>query len=295
MNKSLVYGHLAVFIAMVIYGANYVISKEVTPGFIKPFGLVVFRVATALVLFWLVAFIWVREKMEKKDILRCALLALLGVAINQMLFLKGLSMTLPINASIMMITTPILVVVLGFLFRREKAGGIRLTGIALGFIGAFLVINTGGSSGNGNYRASVWGDVFILINALSWGMYLIFVKPLMAKYHTITIVKWVFLFGIIYVTPFGITECMEVQWEKFDKVVWFNFIYILLFTTVMAYILNTYALKTLSPSVVSAYIYLQPFLAALFGVMWGMDVLTLEKVIYAVIVFTGVYLAGRGQ
>src|SRR5687767_12298116 len=184
---------------MVIYGANYVISKEVTPNYIKPFGLVVFRVASALVLFWLVALIWVREKMEKKDILHCALLALLGVAINQMLFLKGLSMTLPINASIMMITTPILVVVLGFLLRREKASGIRILGIALGFIGAFLVINTGGA-GSGNYKASVWGDIFILVNALSWGMYLIYVKPLMQKYHTITIVKWVFLFGLIYVT-----------------------------------------------------------------------------------------------
>ncbi|MFI5204246.1 MAG: EamA family transporter, partial [Flavobacteriales bacterium] len=121
-----------------------------------------------------------------------------------------------------------------------------------------------------------------------------FVKPLMIKYHTITIVKWVFLFGLVYVTPFGLQECMEVQWEKFDNTVWFNFIYILILTTFFAYILNTYALKALSPSVVSAYIYLQPFLAAVFGVMWGMDVLTLEKVIYSVIVFVGVYLAGRG-
>lgn len=280
---------------MVIYGANYVISKEVTPFHIKPFGLVVFRVASALVLFWLVALIWVRERMEKKDILYCALLAALGVAINQMLFLKGLSMTLPINASIMMITTPILVVVLGFLFKREKASPLRLLGIGLGFLGAILFINIGATSSSGNYKASVWGDVFILINALSWGMYLIFVKPLMQKYHTITIVKWVFLFGLIYVLPFGFNQCMEVEWQKFDGTVWFNFIYILILTTFVAYILNTYALKSLSASVVSAYIYLQPFLAALFGVLWGMEILTLEKIIYALIVFVGVYLAGRGN
>jgi drug/metabolite transporter (DMT)-like permease len=279
---------------MVIYGANYVISKEVTPYHIKPFGLVVFRVASALLLFWLVALIWVRQRMEKKDILRCAFLALLGVAINQMLFLKGLSMTLPINASIMMITTPILVVVLGFLFKREKANKVRLLGIGLGFLGAILFINIGSAAVSGNYVASAWGDVFILINALSWGMYLIFVKPLMQKYHTITIVRWVFLFGLIYVTPFGIQECLEVNWQKFDGIVWFNFIYILIFTTFVAYIFNTYALKALSASVVSAYIYLQPFLAALFGVIWGMEILTLEKIIYALIVFIGVYLAGKG-
>lgn len=293
MKDKVLLGHIAVFIAMVIYGANYAISKEVTPEFVKPFGLVVYRAIGALALFWIVSLIWVRERMHKADILKCAGLAVVGVAINQMLFVKGLSMTLPINAAIMMITSPILVVVLGFILGKEKASWLRIAGILIGFVGAFLFITSGGPA-IGKYKADSWGDIFILINALSWGTYLIYARPMMARYHTITIMKWTFLFGLIYVFPFGYSEFVEVEWKDFNGQIWFDLLYIIFGTTFFAYLLNTYALKSLSSSVVSAYIYLQPFLAALFGVLWGMDQLSLEKVLYSCIVFVGVYLTGRG-
>ena len=276
--------------AMIIYGANYVISKKVTPEFVMPFGLVWFRVACALVLFYIVSALFVREKMETRDIWRCALLAVFGVTINQMLFLKGLSITSPINASLMMITTPILVLLLMAVIGKERPTTLKIAGLLLGFSGATLVITSGEVvtvKGNGS---SLPGDILILCNALSWGLYLIYVKPLMKKYHTITIVKWVFFFGLIYVTPFSWNEIQQVPWEKFSTQTWWFFAYILIVTTFLAYIFNTYALKNLSPQIVSAYIYLQPFLAAVFGLMWGMDTLSTEKVLYSLLIFAGVYL-----
>lgn len=290
LNKS-VLAHLSVFGAMVIYGANYVIMKKITPEYVHSFGLVVYRVMGALLLFVL-AGMFVREKMERKDIWMCAILALFGVAFNQMLFIKGLSITSPINAAIMMLTSPLLVIIVALILKKEKASWFKLLGIGVGFLGALMVIVYGSAFKKG-FESNWHGDLMILLNALSWGIYLIYVKPLMLKYNTITVVKWVFLFGAVYTFPFGIQQAMEVNFDVFTPSVWFNFLYVIIATTFLAYLLNTYALKNLSSSVVSAYIYMQPFLAACFGLMFGMDSLSWERVVGALIVFVGVYMVSK--
>ncbi len=287
MKKSTL-AHLAVFIAMVIYGANYVIMKKVTPNFVEPFGLVVYRAVIACIMFFVTG-IFIREKISRQDILKIALLGVFGVLGNQILFIKGLSLTSPINAAIMMLTSPILVVVLAMVFKREKTDALKIIGIILGMLGAILVILKGTTTAK-SFSSNPTGDMLILINALSWGLYLIFAKPLMAKYHTITVVKWVFLFGSLYTIPLGYTQASKVEFNSFDSETWFNFLYVIIATTYLAYLLNTYSLKVLSSSVVSAYIYLQPVLAAVFGLMYGIDQLSLWCVIGALIVFAGVYM-----
>lgn len=272
---------------MLIYGANYVIMKKVTPEPILPFALVVFRVVGALALFIISGF-FISEKLPKKDILLCAVLAFFGVAANQVLFVNGLSITSPINAAILMLTSPLLVLIISILLKKEKGSLLKYAGVIIGFIGAIIVIMFGTISNE--FKSNWRGDLMILFNALSWGIFLIYSKPLMVKYHTITVMKWVFLFGAIYTVPLGIQQVSIIDFNQFSSAVWFNLFYVVVATTFLAYLLNTHALKQLSSSVVSAYIYTQPFLAACFGLMFGMDQLNFMRILGAIVVFVGVYM-----
>src|ERR1035437_7680285 len=287
MNKTL-QAHIALFIAQVLYAASFPIAKIVMET-IPYTALVVLRVSGAVILFWVSSLI-INEKVERKDFFRLFLLGICGVAINQSLFLKGLHLTSPINAAIMMITTPILVLIIASLLIKERITMLKLSGIIVGFSGAaFLVYqNLSGV----HKESSFLGDVYIFINAISWGTFLVLVKPLMKKYHTITILKWTFLFALPMIFPFGINDALTVDWSNLSMKIFLFIGFVIVFTTFVAYLLNTLAMKELSPSIVSAYIYFQPLLTAFITIyIFKNDELTWEKATSALLIFIGVYLA----
>ncbi len=291
MNKK-IQAHIALLIANLIYGANYSIAKVVMPNYVEPFAFVLIRVSGAVILFWIISILFVNEKTDKKDLPRLALLGLCGVAINQLLFLKGLSLTTPINASIIMVSNPIVVLLIAAIFLKEKISLTKTIGISIGITGALLLLLFNKKFSFGS--ETIAGDIMVLINSLSWGIYLVLVKPLMKKYNTFTIVKWVFLFGFIYVLPFGFNEMKLVKWNEMPSLVYWDIAFVVLGTTFFAYLLNTYALRALSPSIVSIYIYLQPFLATLIAIYYYRnDELDLRKIISAILIIIGVYLVSR--
>jgi drug/metabolite transporter (DMT)-like permease len=228
MNKVL-QAHLALIIVNLIYGANYSIAKEVMPTYVHPFGFVLMRVGGALILFWIVSALFIREKVDKKDLPRMALLALFGVACNQLLFLKGLSITTPINASIIMISNPIVVLLIAAAVLKERVSVKKLFGIGFGISGALLLLLFNKSFSFGSETIS--GDIMILVNSISWACYVVLVKPLMAKYNTFTIVKWVFLFGFFYVLPFGYNEFKAVNFSSLPGNVWRDIVFVVVGTT----------------------------------------------------------------
>jgi drug/metabolite transporter (DMT)-like permease len=291
VNKT-VAAHLSLLASMIIYAAGFTFIKEVTPAHIAPHGFVALRVLGATPLLW-ISGLFVREKIERKDIKRLALLSLFGVTINQTLFVKGMSLTSSISGAIIMVTSPLLVMIIGAVVLRERITIVRTAGIILGLSGAALLIATSGMS-NGKEDNSL-GDLYIFINAISWGTFLVLVKPLMQKYHTINILKWVFLFGCIILLPLGYTELSEVDWNSFSGHIWFAVSFVVIGVTFIAYILNTLALRTLSPAIVSAYIYLQPVFAAIIALWLGKDSLSGWKIVSAIAIFSGVYLASRPQ
>jgi len=283
--------HLALFGANLIYGLNYTLAKEVMPEYILPYGFIFCRVTGALGLFWLLSALFYKERIEKKDIPRLMICGLFGVSINQLLFFKGLNLSVPINASIIMTTNPILVLILATIIAKEKLTWIKSLGVGLGISGALMIITFQQGFQLGT---STWlGDVLIFINATSYGLYLVIVKPLMKKYKPITIIKWVFLFGYIIVFPMGWNEFTQIQWSEMPTIVIWETVYVVVATTFFAYLFNIYALKVLSPTVASSYIYLQPVLAGLFAVWMGRDHITLLKVLAAVLIFAGVYLVSK--
>ena len=281
--------HIALFIVALLYGGNYSIAKLVLDdNHIQPLGFVVMRALTGLVLFWIIHLTFVQEKVEKKDFPLIILCALFGVAINQMLFFVGLKYTTPINGSLIMTTTPILVLLTSAIIIKEKITFKKMIGITLGAAGAIILISFGKELSF--QQDQLFGDVMIFINAVSYGTYLVIVKKLMTRYHPITVIKWVFTFGFFMVIPFGIGDLKIVQWADFSQTIWLAVAYVLIGVTFLTYLLNALALKIVNPSVVSIYIYLQPLLATFIALMMEKDELNLIKIIAAVLIFLGVYL-----
>ena len=290
MNKRLL-AHLALFAANLIYGINYTVAKEVMPDYIEPLGFILVRVIGAVVLFWLCYALFYYEKVKKGDLLKLAFCGLFGVAINQMLFFEGLNLTTPINAAVIMVSNPILVLLFGIVFATERFSTKKGIGVALGALGAIVLITNGGQLSLN--KEHFCGNIMVFFNASSYAVYLVLVKPLMQKYKPITVISWVFLFGIIFVIPFGWSDFQAIQWATMPSGILWRVAFVVVGTTFLAYLFNIYGLKTLNPSTVSTYIYLQPVLASIVAIIASSDSLDLTKICSTVLIFLGVYLVSH--
>ncbi len=284
--------HFALFFVMLIYGANYTISKEVMPEFISPLGIVMMRVLFGACSFWILhLFFFPSPKVDKKDFKLLLICAFFGAFINQILFFMGLSMTAPINAAVIMLMMPIIVFLGAVLVFKEKVSTLNMIGIGFGCLGAFLIILAGnGSSFN---LSSQFGDILILINACCFGTYLLISQPLVKKYDNIVILKWVFTFGTIYCMPFCMPELLKTNWAVIPAHIYWYIAYILLFVTVFTYLFYSFGLQHLPSTVVGTYVYTQPVIAAIIAIAAGKDELTVIKIAAASLIFFGVYLASK--
>ncbi|MBS1683266.1 MAG: DMT family transporter [Bacteroidetes bacterium] len=292
MSRKVI-AHILLFLVNLFYGANFIVSKQVMPAFILPQAFILIRVGLTVGLFLLVGAFWGQDKIQRKDFPLLFLCSLFGVVINQELFFAGLNITTPINGALIMIMTPILVMLISFFSGHEKLTWQKVIGLILGTAGAFIII-----SGKGlNFSSkTALGDLLILLNASSFAIYLVIVRPLMKKYHPMAIIKWVFLLGLPWVVLFGAKQFSEIQWRNFSPTEWSSVAFVVLFATFCAYLFNIVALREVHSSVVGAYIYLQPILATLISIVLNRDHFTTEKFISAALIFSGVYFvsfAGR--
>ena len=284
---------LAAFGATTIYGMNHTIAKVVMPHYVGPFGFIMLRVVGASILFWSVSLITPKETIERKDFFRIASTSLFGMCINMLMFFKGLQLSTPINSGVIVTLTPIIILILSAFFLNEKLTRFKVLGIILGFIGAILLILYGNSSRVINAPNVSLGNIMLLINATCFGAYLVMVKPLTKKYSTITLMKWMFLLGVIYTFPFTITEFLEVSWNTLPFEAIWRIGFVIVGTTFLTYMLNVYALKTLPATTIGAFTYLQPIITFIYAVITGNDVLDSIKILACILVFTGVYLASK--
>ena len=291
--KSRALALLAAFGATAIYGMNHTIAKVVMPHYIAPFGFIMLRVVGACILFWLVSFFIPKETIERKDFLRIAFTALFGMCINMLMFFKGLQLSTPINSGVIVTLTPIIILILSAFFLKEKLTQFKFLGIVLGFIGALLLILYGNSNKVINAPDISLGNTMLLINAVSFGAYLVMVKPLTKKYSTVTLMKWMFLLGVIYTFPFTITEFIEVSWKTLPFEAIWRIGFVVVGTTFLTYMFNVYALKTLPATTIGAFTYLQPIITIVYAVITGNDILDGVKILACLLVFLGVYLVSK--
>ena len=291
--------HFALFMVNTFYGASHIIAKGIMPTFLTPNVFIFLRAAGATLLFWITKMLFVREKVAKKDLLLLAFCGLFGVTINQLFFFHGLNLSSSINSGIIMTINPVIVVILSFFILKEKITGNKIAGILIASIGSILLTLAGGT-GKGD---STLGDIFLFINALSYGAYLVIAKPLMQKYKPLTVITYVFTFGIgfIMLYPPTLTELSSTHFEKFTLEITLKVIYVIIGVTYLTYLLTMYGLKYLSPAVSSSYIYLQPVLVVFFAFLFSAiglsddytHTITLEKTLYALLIFAGVYIVSK--
>ena len=288
MNRSRNLALLFAFLATLIYGVTFTIAKEVMPEYVKPFGFILIRVSGATILFWAISLFARKERIEPQDYPRLLMAAVFGIALNQLAFFKGLSMTSPISASVIMVSSPILVLTFSALLIREEVTKRKISGILIGMLGAVVLILFGKNLGTAS-NASL-GNLLVFVNASSYSLYLILVKNLTAKYHPVTLAKWLYLLGLFMVIPFGISEFGQVSWQVMPLAIWYRIGFVVVFTSFMTYLLNLYAIRRLKPTTLSIFIYLQPVIASIYALLVGSDQLNLIKVLATALIFTGVFL-----
>lgn len=282
-------------IVSLIYGLTFTVAKDVMPTYIDAYGFIVLRVLGATILFWIVTFFWTilskspsNERIKKEDFPRIIACAFFGVALNMLTFFKGLSYTSPISASVIMVSTPIIVLILSAIMLKEKMQARKVLGIVLGLLGTIFLILYGKSVGN--TENATLGNFLVFVNAVSYGFYLILVRKLMDKYNAFLFVKWIYLFGLFMVLPFGWTEIMVVKWTIIPADIYWKIGFVVVFSTFFTYLLNLLSMRELKPTTVAVFIYLQPVFATIFAIGLGKDELNLVKIIAAILIFVGVYM-----
>ena len=286
--------HAALFFVALIYAANYSLSKDVMPHYLSPFGIVTLRVLGAVVFFQVIKFFVARhDKITGwPDNLRSVLCGICGIGVNQLLFFSGLNLTSPINASLLQTVAPIVVVIASAVLLSDRITLRRVVGIGLGAVGAMSLILSRDVQA-AVYPHATEGNIRILLNATVFGVYLVIVTPLMRKYHAFTVLARVFLVGAIIAVPFGWQDALAADYVHFPRYIWAEVAYMIFFLTILAYLLNNWALKYATPDLLGAYIYLQPVLAVLIAVALGKDRFTWGKAGQAALIFLGVWLVSR--
>lgn len=293
--------HVALFFVNALYGANNIVAKDVMPAYLTPNVFIAFRVLGATFLFWLVSLFTKREKVAKKDLLKLAVCGIFGVAVNQLCFFHGLNHSSAINSGIIMTLNPIMVAIMAFFILKETMNTIKITGVLIGATGAvFLALQSDGTDGS-----TLFGDILLFINAVSYAIYLILVKPLMQKYSALTVTTYVFTFGAMYVLLFPQTliDFTLIDFSSITFGIWLRITYVIIGVTFFTYLLTMYAMKFLSASVTSTYIYLQPVMVIVFAYLFyaiGLSEdytksITAMKLLWMCVIFAGVYMVVRSE
>lgn len=280
--------HAALFTVALIYALTFSWAKDVMPKYIHAFGFIVIRVWGAALLFFIASLFTKKERINLKEHGgRLLLCSVFGVMANMLMFFKGLEITTPINGAVLMLATPIFVFILSVLINKNKVYYSQVFGILLACFGCFWLM-----SGRAFHFSSTTlpGDILIILNAISYAGYLVLAKKLLQTYHFITVSKYTFFIGGLMVLPFGYGELSTAHFALMDTEIVLKVLFIIICSTFITYLLNAWCIMKAGPTIVGAYIYLQPILATLIAILLQKDSLDLHKIISSVLIFTGVYI-----
>lgn len=284
---------LAALGATTIYGINHTVAKGVMPDYVGAFGFIFLRTGGAALLFWISSLFVTSEKIARQDWKPLILAAILGASINMLSFFKGLELSTPINSSILVTITPIIVVIFSSILLKEKIYFTKVLGIAMGLVGAIgLVIY--GKEVRIDAPNIPLGNTLFIFNSTAYGLYLIVIKKVMEKYQPITVLKWVFTIAFIVNLPITYSSFSQINWEMPPSII-ASVIFVILGTTYMTYLFNGFALTKLKASTVSSFVYVQPLIGIIVAILSGQDQLNFTKAAAGILVLSGVYFASKKQ
>ncbi len=292
MNVTI--GHICMFLACAIWGLMAPLGKDAMTHGVGGLEMVTFRVVGGAVCFWIASLFVKQEKVRHKDMLLFFFAAMLSIVLNQCCYTIGLSITSPVNASIMTTMMPIITMILAALFLKEPITGKKVMGVFCGAVGAFLLITTGArvASGNGGV---LLGDLLCLSAQLSFAIYLTVFKHLIQRYTVITCMKWMITYAAIVIMPISFSRMQQLPWADIPAKTWWETAFVVVGGTFLAYIFMMQGQKILRPTVVAMYNYVQPIIACIVSVAIGLGVFGLWQALAVVLVFFGVWLVTQSK
>ncbi len=295
MNRQSMVGHLACFLAYAIFGFNIIVCKDLTAGqLISPLAIFCLRSVGAGALFWIISFFAPKETVEKKDYVRIFAASMLGFFVCQVTFLAGIPHITPMDCSVLSAISPIYTMIIAAMVLKEPITWQKAAGVAISFAGIIYLIVSRTAAG-GAAETSLFGILMIVLNSLSFSLYLGIFKPLIGKYSVITFMKWIFLFAFVVSVPFSAREILTLQWSEFPAIRFAELAYLIFCATFITYFLIPVGQKRIRPTLVSMYSYVQPIIAIVISITVGMEELTWQKVLAAVMVFGGVVVVSYSK
>ena len=295
MNKQSVTGHIACFLAYAIFGFNIIVCKDLTAGhLISPLAIFCLRSVGAGALFWIISLFTPKEKVEKKDYLRIFAASILGFFVCQVTFLVGIPHITPMDCSVLSAISPIYTMIIAAIVLKEPITWQKAGGVIISFAGIiYLIVSR--TSADGTAETSLFGILMIVLNSLSFSLYLGIFKPLIGKYSVVTFMKWIFLFAFLMSVPFSTKELVTLQWNAIPAVQLAELAYLILCATFITYFLIPVGQKRIRPTLVSMYSYVQPIIAIVISISVGLEILTWQKVLAAIMVFGGVVVVSYSK
>ena len=272
------------------FGTNVIAVKKISPTYIDPISLGYLRMIFATVVFFTLPYFFnIQEKIKKKDFPQIVFAALTGISLNQVLSINGIAHTNPIHASLLNMATPIFVSLLATLFLKEKFGWNKVIGLLLGISGAWLMILSRNNGASQN-PATLLGDIMVLVAAVCYSSYLILIKKITGTYHFITILKYVFLIGTLFSTPFCMVDFLKTDWQSFPTSAYYWIFHVLFLATFLAYLLMNWGVKQWGPSKTGSFVYFQPFFGTLAAIFILNEEMTIAKVLAGSLIVAGVWI-----
>ena len=295
-NKGTLIGHCAAFIAYAIFGFNIIVCKDLTNGgLIPPLGIFTLRSVFAGSLFWLVSLFQPKETIKKKDYIRIFAASMLGFMTCQVTFLVGIPHITPMDCSILTAMAPVYTMITAAIVIKEPITLKKSIGVAVSLAGVIYLIISRVSISEGAAESTPFGIFMIILNVLSFAMYLGIFKPLIAKYSVVTFMKWIFLFSACVSIPFSFKGLVNVDWTGIPKIQYAELAYLIICATFITYYLIPIAQKRIRPTLVSMYTYVQPIIAIAISIAIGMDTLTWQKLLATALVFGGVVIVNQSR
>lgn len=296
MNRNGLAGHLACFAAYAIFGINIIVCKDLTGGhLISPIALFTLRSIGAGLLFWFISLFQPKEEVDKKDYIKIFAASFLGFFLTQLTFLIAIPSVTPMSCSIISAMSPIYTMLIAAVAIKEPVTAKKACGVGISLFGIiFLIINSVGA-GNGASENSFTGILLMILNSLSFSLYLGIFKPLISKYSVVTFMKWIFLFATVMSLPVSAKEIVTISWGSVPGPQLMELGFLIFFATFVSYFLIPFGQKRIRPTLVSMYSYIQPIIATVIGLIIGMDTLTWQKVLAAGLVFGGVVIVSRSR
>lgn len=283
------------FAVTLIFGINIPLSKSLLPAWISPEGLTLSRILFGAAAFWIASIFITREKVPFRDHGYLLLGSFCGVIFNQGLFITGLNMTSPVDASIIITSGPLFAMIFAAILLKEPISLLKISGIIVGASGAILLVYNG-HQGSTTHESNLAGNLMVFGSSIIYAFYLVFTKPLTARYSPVTIMKWLFLYATILVTPVYLPKVLSAPvYNHPDNMAVMQMVYTLFMATFLTYLMIPMAQQRIRPTTISMYNNIQPLIASFVAIYVGMDHFSLLKVVSAVLIFCGVYLVTRSR